>query len=145
MRESILVEENSAKVLSDDVKVLRQRTVSDKARTLLYANHMPRAIELRSQQARITTSCRSRVPKEDLELVSLTPVALIRTKSRPTRTTKRLLQEYPPLTPSTASSRSSWRCFDLRLFDSSTKSAFSNLLGNTAQAPEAQLIWAQDL
>ena len=32
-------------VLGDHVEVLRQRAVSDKARTLLYADHMPWAIE----------------------------------------------------------------------------------------------------
>ena len=61
-RQGILVEENSAMVLGDHLEVLRLGTVSDEARTLLNADHMPRAIELRSQQARIRTSCRCRVP-----------------------------------------------------------------------------------
>ena len=81
-------------VLGDHVEVLRQGTVGDEACTFLYADHMPRAIEVRGQQARIRTSCRFRVPREDLELVSLTPVALIRTKSRNRRTTGRLFQEF---------------------------------------------------
>ena len=85
--------ENSEMVLGDHVEVLRQGTVSDKARTLLNADHMPRAIEVRSQQARIRTSCKSRIPRDDRKLVSLTQVALIRTKSKPTRTPKRLIQE----------------------------------------------------
>ena len=42
-RESIHVEEHSAVVLGDHVEVL-QGTVGDKARPLLYADHMPRAI-----------------------------------------------------------------------------------------------------
>ena len=56
--------------------------------------HMPWTIEVRGQQARIRTSCRSRIPGKDLELVSLTPVALIGTKSRSRRTTRRLVQEF---------------------------------------------------
>ena len=58
-------------VLGDHVEVL-QGTVGDEASTLLYVDHMPRPIEVRGQQARIQTSCRSRVPGEDLELVSQT-------------------------------------------------------------------------
>ena len=51
-------------------------------------------IEVRSQQARIRTSRRSRILIEDLELVILTPVALIRMKSRTRRTRERLIQEF---------------------------------------------------
>ena len=50
-RESIRVE-HDAMVLGDHVDVLRQGTVSDENRPFLYANHMPRAIEVRSQRAR---------------------------------------------------------------------------------------------
>ena len=39
-------------------------TVSDETRPFLYANHMPRAIEVRSQQARIRTSCGSRIQEK---------------------------------------------------------------------------------
>ena len=81
-------------VLGDHVEDLRQGTVVDKACTLLYADHMPRAIKVRSQKARIRTSCRSRVPGEDLELVGLSPAALIRTKTRTRRKTIRLFQEF---------------------------------------------------
>ena len=73
-----LVEETSAMVLCDRVVVLRRGTVGDKACTLLYLDHMPRAIVVRGQQARIETWCRSRVPEEDLQLVSQSPVALSR-------------------------------------------------------------------
>ena len=76
-------------VLSDHVEVLRQGTVGDKACTSCTQITCHGPFEVRSQQARILTSCRSRVPGEDLKLVSLTPIALIRTKSRPTRTTRR--------------------------------------------------------
>ena len=64
-RESILVEENSAMVQGDHVEVLRQGTVGvgDKACTFLYADHMPWTTEVRGQQARIRTSCRSSVPR----------------------------------------------------------------------------------
>ena len=48
-RESILVEEHGAMVLSDHVEVLRQGTVSDEARPLLCADHMPRSIKVRKQ------------------------------------------------------------------------------------------------
>ena len=47
-------------MLGDHVEVLRRGAVSDKARTLLHADHMPWNVELRSQQARMGTSCRSR-------------------------------------------------------------------------------------
>ena len=46
----VLVEENSARVLGDHVEDLRQGTVGDKACTLLYADHMPRAIKVSSQK-----------------------------------------------------------------------------------------------
>ena len=65
-RKGLLVEENSAMVLGDHVEVLRQGTISDKARTLLYADHMPRAIEVRSHRARVRSSCKSRIPEENL-------------------------------------------------------------------------------
>ena len=63
---SILVEENNAMVLVDHVEVLRQGTVGDEAGTLLYVDHMPRPFKVQGQQARIQTSCRSRVPGEEL-------------------------------------------------------------------------------
>ena len=65
-RKSVLVVENNAMVLGGHVEVLRQGTVGDEASTLLYVDHMPRPIEVRGQQARIQTSCRSRVPGEEL-------------------------------------------------------------------------------
>ena len=67
-RESILVEEHSAMVLGDHVEVLRQGTGGDETRPLLYANRMPRAIEVRSQHARNSTTCVSRVAREDLQV-----------------------------------------------------------------------------
>ena len=78
-------------VLGDHVEVLRQGTFGDEARPLLYANPMPRAIEVRSQQAWIRTSCASRVPREVLEFVSRTSAALVRLKSR--RLAGRLIQK----------------------------------------------------
>ena len=92
-RKSILVAENNAMVLGDHVEVLRQGTVGDEASTLLYVDHMPRPIEVRGQQARIQTSCTSRVPGEELQSVRQTSVALIRTKSKTIRATGRLFQE----------------------------------------------------
>ena len=65
-RRSVLVEENNAMVLGDQVEVLPKGTVSEETRPLLYVDHMPRPIEVRGQQARIQTSCRSRVPGEEL-------------------------------------------------------------------------------
>ena len=76
-RQGILVEENSATVLGDHVEVLRQGAVGDEACTLLYADHMPRAIEERRKHARVRSSCKARIPEEDLKLVCLTPIALI--------------------------------------------------------------------
>ena len=93
-RESIFVQENSAMVLGDRLEVLLQGTVSDEARTLLNDDHMPRPIGVRSQQARMRTSCRSRIPREDLELVSLTPVALVRAEGGSSTSTRRLFQEF---------------------------------------------------
>ena len=54
-------------VLGDHVEVLRQCTGGDEARPLLYENNMPRAVEVRSQQARIRTTCGSTVPRGDEE------------------------------------------------------------------------------
>ena len=48
-----LFEEHGAMVLGDHMEVLRQGTVGDEARPLLYADHMPRAIKVRSQKTRI--------------------------------------------------------------------------------------------
>ena len=59
------------------MEVLRQGTVSDEACTLLYADHMPRVIGVQSQQARSRPSCRSGFPREDLELVCLSPAAQV--------------------------------------------------------------------
>ena len=59
-------------VLGDHGEFFRQGTVSDEARPLLCGDHMIRAIEVRSQQASIGTSCGSRVPREDMEFVSRT-------------------------------------------------------------------------
>ena len=42
----ILIEEHRAMVLGDNVEVLRQGTVSNKACTFLHSDHMPRAIEV---------------------------------------------------------------------------------------------------
>ena len=93
-RKGILVEENSAVVLGDHVEVPRQGTVSDKSRTLLNADHMPRDIEVRSQHARVRPSCRARIPGEDLELVCLAPIPLIRAEGGSSRSTRGLLQEF---------------------------------------------------
>ena len=92
-RESVLVEENGAMVLGDHVEVLRQGTVGDQARPLLYVNHIPRAIEVRSQQAWIRTSCGSRVPREVLEFVCRTSAALVRLKSGARRPAGRLIKK----------------------------------------------------
>ena len=86
-RKSVLVEENSAMVLDDHVEVLRQRTVGDETCTLLHADHMPRAIEVRSQRARVRRSCRARIPGEDLKLECLTPIPLILAEGGSRRTT----------------------------------------------------------
>ena len=54
-RESMLVEEHGTMVLG-----------GGETRPFLLADHMPRAVEVRSQLTRIRTSCRSRIPREDL-------------------------------------------------------------------------------
>ena len=81
-------------VLGDHVEVSRQGTVSDKARTLLNADHMPRDIEVRSQHARVRPSCRARIPGEDLKLVCLTSIPLIWAEGGSNRSTRGLLQEF---------------------------------------------------
>ena len=58
----LVVEEHSAMVLENHVEVLGQGSVSDKACTFSYADHMPRTMKMRNQQARVRTSCRPRVP-----------------------------------------------------------------------------------
>ena len=83
-RESVFVEEYGVMVLVDHVEVLRQGTVGDQARHFLYANHMSRAIEVRSQQAWIRTS---------LEFVCRTSAALVRLKSGARRPTGRQIQK----------------------------------------------------
>ena len=45
----VFVEEHSAVVLGGHVEVLREGTVSDETRPLLYADHMPRSNKVRSQ------------------------------------------------------------------------------------------------
>ena len=50
---SVVVEENSAMVLGDHVEVLRQGPFSDEARPFLHTNHMPRAVEVTCQRARV--------------------------------------------------------------------------------------------
>ena len=92
-RESILVEEYGAMVLDDHMEVLRKGSVSDEPRPCMYADNMPRAIEVRSQQAQIRTSRRSRIPGKDLKLVGLTSAALNYMKGRTRRSTGRLIQE----------------------------------------------------
>ena len=49
----ILVEENSAILLGVPVEVLRQRPISDDAHPFLHTNHMPRAVEVTRQRARV--------------------------------------------------------------------------------------------
>ena len=44
----------------DHVEVLREGTVGGKARTLLAANHMPRAVEVAGQYARVRSPRRAR-------------------------------------------------------------------------------------
>ena len=64
----VLDEENS--VLGDHVKVLGQGTVRHETDRFLHAFHMPRPTEVTRQRARVRTSRRSRVPREDLEPVN---------------------------------------------------------------------------
>ena len=73
----VLVEENSAVVLGDHVKFLRQGTMGDEAGPFLHADHMPTC-----QRARVRTSRRSRVPRKDLEQVRATAVVVVRSKRR---------------------------------------------------------------
>ena len=49
----IRVEEHGAMMLDDHVEVLLQGTVGDKARHLLYANHMPWDVEVRCKETPI--------------------------------------------------------------------------------------------
>ena len=73
----ILVEEHGAMVLGDHMEVLRQGTVSDESKPFVYANHMPRPVEVACQSARVRSPCRARVPRQDLQLVGQTSAALI--------------------------------------------------------------------
>ena len=81
-------------VLGDHEEVHRQRTVRDEACTLLDADHMPRAIKVRSQHARVRSSCRARAPRQDLQLFSLASIALIPAESGTRRSTRGLIQEF---------------------------------------------------
>ena len=80
----VLVEENSAMELDGNVEVLRQRVVGDDHGALPHADNVPWAVEVACQRARV----QSPRPGEELQLFSQPPVGLIRTKGRPTRTTK---------------------------------------------------------
>ena len=73
----IRVEEHGTVVLDDHVEVLTQGTVGDEARQLLFANHMPWAVEVRCKQTPIRTTCWSCVPRQDLQLVNGSHVGLV--------------------------------------------------------------------
>ena len=49
----VLVKKHSATVLGDHVEVLRLRRVSDEGFPFMHANHMPRAVEVTCQCARV--------------------------------------------------------------------------------------------
>ena len=72
-------------VLHGDVKALREDTAGHEACTLLDAND--------AAKTWICVTCKTRVPRKDLEFVSQTPAVLIRAKSWTMRGTTRLLQE----------------------------------------------------
>ena len=91
-RKSIIVEENGTEV-GGDLDVLRKRTASDGACTFLNTDYVPWSVKVSCQGTRILATCRTRVPGEDLELVTLSPAALIRTKSRTRRATGQVFQE----------------------------------------------------
>ena len=90
--EGILVEEHGAMMLDDHVEVLLQGTVGDEARPLLYANHMPWAVEVRSKQTSIRTTCWSCVPRQDLQLVTGSPVGLVGLQGRHGRPAEQTVQ-----------------------------------------------------
>ena len=80
-------------VLGGDVEVLRKGTACDETCTFLNTDYVPRSVEVMCQGTRIRVTCRSTVPGEDLERVSLSPAALIRTKSSTRRATGLLFQD----------------------------------------------------
>ena len=63
---SILVEENGTVVLGGDVDVLRKGSARDEACTFLNTDYVPWSVEVSCQGT-------TRVPGEDLELVTLSP------------------------------------------------------------------------
>ena len=93
-RKSILVEESGATVLGGDVEVLRKGTIGDEACTFLNTNNVPQSVEVIRHGTRIRATRRSRVPGEDLGLVSLSPAAQVRTKSRTRRATEHITFAY---------------------------------------------------
>ena len=63
--ESVVVEENSAMVLGDHVEVLRQGPFSVEARHFLHTNHMPRAVEVTCQRARVRRAWRGQDSRKE--------------------------------------------------------------------------------
>ena len=80
-------------VLGDHIEILLQGSVGDEARPFLHANHMPRAVEVRSKQTRIKTTCGSWAPRQKLQLVGRAPVGLVGPQSRAGRPAGQLVQE----------------------------------------------------
>ena len=85
-------EEHGTVVLDDHVEVLLQGTVGDKARPLLFANHMPWAVEVRCKQTPIRTTCWSCVPRQDLQLVNGSHVGLVGLQGRHGRPAEQTVQ-----------------------------------------------------
>ena len=81
-RESVLDEEDSANVLGSHVEVLSQRTVSDKASSILCADDVPPGVRVACQRVRIRFPRWATIPREVLELVSRAPVWAGRTSGR---------------------------------------------------------------
>ena len=96
-RRSILVEENGALVLGDNVEVLRKRSVGGEANSFLNTNMVPRPVEVICHGTRIRAMKRSRVPDDDLELVSPASAALFRSKSWTRRATAIVRRTRGPL------------------------------------------------
>ena len=88
-----LLEEYGTVVLGDHVEVLLQETVGDEAGPLLYANRMPWAVEVRSKQTRIRSTCWSWVPRRDLQLVGRARVGLVGPQGRARRPAGQTVQE----------------------------------------------------
>ena len=77
-QEGVPVEEHGAMVLVGDVEVLLEVTAGHEACHLLDANDAPGSVKVVGQSALVRSARRTRLPGEDLELVSRAPAVLVK-------------------------------------------------------------------